>query len=400
MKGAIVVSIAAALAVSGCSSKSNTGGTSSGGSESKLSIQAVGQFDTEGNSLKADSSAAPVEPAGDGKAKCENVAIAMAGALTGDDANLGLNIVNGVRLAVKQHNDANKDCKVELKEFDTEGNEQKATQVVPNIINDKTVIGVVGPAFSGETQATGPLFNQAGLVSATASATRPTLTDNGWKTFFRGLGSDALQGPAIANYITKVKGAKKVCVIDDSTPYGTGIADEVKKTLGAANDASCSMQVKKGDKDFSAVVTKMSGAKPDAIFYGGYYAEAAPLLSQLRAGGVNALFSAGDGVNDRKFVELAGDAAKGAILGCPCGEGPESFQKAYADLAGQEPGVYSAEAYDLATIMLTAIDKGKITRPDMLSFFQSYNGQGLQGTYKWTPKGELEKTGVWMYEVK
>ncbi|MCE5288815.1 MAG: branched-chain amino acid ABC transporter substrate-binding protein [Nocardiaceae bacterium] len=400
MKGAIVVSIAAALAVSGCSSKSNTGGTSGGGSESKLSIQAVGAFDTEGNALKAEAAATPVNPAGDGKAKCKDVAIAMTGALTGDDAALGLNIVNGVRLAVKQHNDANKDCKVELKEFDTEGSADKATQVVPNIINDKTVVGVVGPAFSGETQATGELFSQAGLVSATASATRPTLTDNGWKSFFRGLGSDALQGPAIANYVTKVKGAKKVCVIDDSTPYGTGIADEVKKTLGAANDASCTMQVKKGDKDFSAVVTKMSAAKPDAIFYGGYYAEAAPLLSQLRAGNVEAVFSAGDGVNDPKFVELAGNAAKGAILGCPCGEGPESFQKAYADLAGQEPGVYSAEAYDLATIMLTAIDQGKITRPDMLAFFKGYDGQGLQGTYKWNAKGELEKSGVWMYEVK
>jgi branched-chain amino acid transport system substrate-binding protein len=404
MKGAFVVSIAAALAVSGCSDKTTgtPGGTGDGGGgeATELSIQALAAYDVEGNKLEADTAATPVDPAGDGKAKCEGVSLAMTGALTGADAALGINIVNGVKLALQKHNEANPDCQVGLKEFDTEGDPQKASQVVPNIINDKEIVGVVGPAFSGETKATGQIFADAGLVSTTASATNPTLTENGWKTFFRGLASDASQGPAVANYLTKVAGAKKICVIEDNTDYGTGLAKAVNETLGGAASADCAAQVKKGDKDFSAVVTKVQAAKPDAIFYSGYYAEGATLVSQLRAAGVTATFASGDGTNDPQFVAQAGDAAKGAILSCPCGKGPESFLEEYKEMAGQEAGVYSAEAYDLTTILLAGIDQGKTSRADLLEFVTTYDGQGLQGNYKWSPTGELEKSGVWIYEVK
>ncbi|NED67084.1 ABC transporter substrate-binding protein, partial [Streptomyces sp. SID10244] len=93
-----------------------------------------------------------------------------------------------------------------LKPFDTEGDPQKATQVAPQIANDDAIVGLIGPAFSGETKATGGIFNQAGLVSVTASATNPTLTDNGWKTFFRGLANDDVQGPAVAKYLTGTMG--------------------------------------------------------------------------------------------------------------------------------------------------------------------------------------------------
>ena len=90
----------------------------------------------------------------------------MAGALTGPDAALGINIKNGVQLAIDQHNKANPGCQVQLKQFDTEGDPQKATQVAPQIVDDAYTIGLLGPAFSGETKATGPIFYQAGLVAA------------------------------------------------------------------------------------------------------------------------------------------------------------------------------------------------------------------------------------------
>ena len=95
----------------------------------------------------------------------------MAGALTGPDAALGINIKNGVQLAIDQHNAANPGCQVQLKPFDTEGDPQKATGIAPQIVDDQYTIGLVGPAFSGETKATGTVFDQAGLVAATASAT-------------------------------------------------------------------------------------------------------------------------------------------------------------------------------------------------------------------------------------
>src|SRR5882724_2158321 len=153
-------------------------------------------IDANGKEIKPPDTATAADPAGDGKANCPPVSIAMAGALTGADAALGINIKNGVQLAIDKHNAANPGCQVQLKPFDTEGDPQKATQIAPQIVDDAFTIGLVGPAFSGETKATGQVFDQAGLVAATASATNPTLSQNGWKTFFRGLANDAVQGPS------------------------------------------------------------------------------------------------------------------------------------------------------------------------------------------------------------
>ena len=167
------------------------------------------QIDEKGAEVKAAEGAAPADPAGDGKANCPPVSIAMAGALNGPDAALGINIKNGVQLAIDKHNAANPGCQVQLKPFDTEGDPQKATAIAPQIVDDQYTIGLVGPAFSGETKATGGVFDQAGLVATTASATNPTLSENGWKTFFRGLANDAVQGPSVANYMKNALGLQE-----------------------------------------------------------------------------------------------------------------------------------------------------------------------------------------------
>ena len=90
----------------------------------------------------------------------------MAGALTGANAALGLNILYGANVAIDEHNKANPDCQVTIKQFDTEGDAQKATQVAPQIVGDPTILGLLGPAFSTETEATGPIFFQAGSAVA------------------------------------------------------------------------------------------------------------------------------------------------------------------------------------------------------------------------------------------
>ena len=142
-----------------------------------------------------------VLPAGDGKAKCDSgLTLAYIGAETGPNAQLGINIYNGVQLAVDQHNKANPGCQVQFKKFDTEGDPGKAPGVVTQAVNESDIIGVVGLPFSGESKATGGIFEQADLVHITASATNPDLTKNGWTTFFRALGNDNVQGPAAAKF--------------------------------------------------------------------------------------------------------------------------------------------------------------------------------------------------------
>lgn len=402
----VALVMTAGLVLAGCSSKSAGGTTSTSGStggstaSSSLSIQPLVQVDATGKTVTASGGSTAADPAGDGKATCSNISIAMAGALTGPNAALGTNILNGLKLAVDQHNKANAGCQVTVKQFDTEGDPQKATQVAPQIVSDTSVIGLLGPAFSGETKATGPVFNQAGLLSLTASATNPGLTTNGWSNFFRGLGNDNSQGGAIASYMKDTLGFKKVCVVEDDSDYGIGLADVVTKTLGSVADSACAAKVKTGDKDFSATVQIIKDAAPDAVYYGGYYAEAAPLLSQLRSGGVTAAFASGDGTNDPEFVKQAGDASKGAYLTCPCGPAPDKFAADYKAMFSVAPGVYSVEAYDLGTIMLKGIDKGITTRADMVKFVASYDGTGLAKNYKWDSTGELASASTWVYQVK
>jgi len=401
VRSAFALSSAAlvALGIAGCQQQSTSnGGSSTAPSDLKIVEQV--QIDQNGAEVKPEAGTVPLNPAGDGKATCPPVSLAMAGALTGPDAALGINIKNGVQLAIDQHNKANPGCQVQLKPFDTEGDPQKATQIAPQIVDDAFTIGLIGPAFSGETKATGQVYDQAGLVAATASATNVTLSEQGWKTFFRGLANDGVQGPSVANYMKNNLGYKKICVVDDSTDYGLGLAQSIRETLGPVADAACNISVKKGDKDFSAAVNQVKGASPDGLFYAGYYAEAAPFVQQLRDGGVTATFVTGDGAKDPELVKQAGESSKGALISCPCGPATGEFAKQYKDAFQVDPGTYSTEGYDLAAIMLKGIDSGKITRADLLDFVRNYQGQGMARKYQWTETGELTDAQVWIYKVQ
>jgi len=396
---ALVVSVG--LVLTGCSSKTAGGGPTASAGSTDLTISPLVQIDTKGAEVKSDTSVTPADPAGDGSAKCAStVTIAMAGALTGGNAALGINIENGAKLAIKQHNDKNKDCQVQYKGFDTEGDPAKAPAVATSIVNNANIIALLGPAFSGETKATGATFHDANLLSLTASATNPALTTNGWNNFFRGLANDAVQGPSVAQYLVNTLKFAKVCVVQDDSDYGVGLAEQITTGLGKAADAACATKVKTGDKDFSAAAQSISSAAPDAVFYAGYYAEAAPFVKQLKDGGFKGAFVSADGANDPQFVKQAGSSAKDAYLSCPCGPAPDSFEKAYTAAYSTASGVYSVEAYDLATIMLKGIDSGVTDRAGMVSFVKSYDGQGLARHYKWTDTGELAKALIWIYQVK
>lgn len=395
----------ALLAVAGCTQSaptenSTTGSAAQDAAPTDLEIVAQMPIDGDGNEVKLAAGAVPVSPAGNGTATCPPLTIAMAGPLTGADAPFGGNVRDGAQLAVDQHNAANPGCQVQLKAFDTEGDPQKATAIAPQIVDDAAIVGLVGPTWSGETKATGSVFDQAGLVALTPAATNVALSEQGWKTFFRGLSSDGVQGPSLANYLKNVAGVKKACVIDDSTDAGVGQADAVRQTLGPITDTACNISVKKGDKDFSAAVTQVKNQSPDVVVYASYYTEAALLLQQLRDAGYTGLFSGPDGLKDPQFVKAAGQAAEGAILSCPCGPAPASFSDEYSKKFGQAPGTYSVEAYDLATILLTGIDSGAVTRDALLEFVRGYSGQGLAREYRWTDTGELTSNMIWIYKVQ
>lgn len=336
--------------------------------------------------------------AGGGKA-CD-LKIGFFGALTGDAANLGINIKNGAELAVNQYNEKNPDCKVSLVTFDSQGDPSVAPGLAQKAVTDKKLVGIVGPAFSGESKAADPIFDKAGLNIITASATNPALSTNGWKTFHRILGNDATQGPAAAKYIKDVLKAEKAFVIDDSSEYGKGLADIVRKDLGGQVAGTDAVQQKQ--TDFSGTVTKVVASKAPAVFYGGYYAEAALLVKQLRSAGYKGTFVAADGVKDDGFIKAAGSAAEGAIVTCPClppdkaGDFAAAYKKAY----NSDPATYSAEAYDAANVFLAGIKAGKTSSEDMNAFIGSYDEKGVTKQVKFDDKGEPAEVTVWAYKVE
>lgn len=375
----------ASLALGACAARDQGGSSSDNSSSAAAPSQAANAAD----------------PRGDGKAQCSGVSLAYVGTINGNSAALGVNILKGADLAVKQHNQANPNCQVTLKQFDTEGKPDKAPGVVTQVINAPDVLGIVGLPFSGESKAVGDQINNAGLVSLTPSATNPDLASHGWKTFFRGMGNDAVQGPAAAKFLTNTLKANKVCVVEDDSEYGIGLASQAIQALGAK--ASCTDKVKTGQTDFSAVVNKISTENPDAIFYAGYYPEAGPFAQQLNDKGVTAKFVGPDGVKDPEFVQGAGSAAAAnSYFTCPCvpEDNFKDFTTAFTQAEGQAPGTYSAEGYDVTTILLKGVDKGLKDRASLVDFVKNYDGQGLTKHFKWNDKGELFETPVWSYKVQ
>jgi branched-chain amino acid transport system substrate-binding protein len=396
---AAVLLTAGALALSGCASKGKKTDNNppppanSGASSSSANTGASSAPATKLN---------PVLPAGDGNAKCTGVSIAYIGALTGPNAALGIAISNAAKLAVDQHNKNNPGCQVKIKTFDSQGDPSVAPGVVTQAINESDIIGIVGLPFSGESKATGAALNSAGLVNISPSATNPGLSQNGWKTFHRVLGNDASQGPAAAKFITDSLKATKVCVIQDDSDYGKGLAASITKALGS--DVTCTDSVKTGQKDFSATVAKVTQANPDAVFYSGYYAEGGPFAQQLHSAGYKGKFVAPDGVKDPQFIKLAGEAAaQGAYFTCPCvpADASAEFASQYQAKFGTPPQTYSAESYDAATILLSGIDHGNTTRAKELNWVNNYDADGITKHIKFDGTGELAgQPAIWAYVVK
>jgi len=352
---------------------------------------------------KADS---PSEGNDTANAAC-GLKIGFFGALTGDAAGLGIHMRNGTKLAIDQYNKANADCKVELLELDSQGDPAKAPALAQQAVSDAKVTAIIGPAFSGESEVADPIFEEAGLPTITPSATRPSLSTKGWKTFHRGVGNDASQGPAAGRYIQSVLKADKVYLVDDQSAYGAGLADEVKKVLGAKVVASDKVQVKQ--TDFSAVSTKIVNSGSTALFFGGYYTEAGLLLKQLKGAGWKGTMIAGDGVNDANFIKVAGKAvAEGTILTCPCAPATAAkgtFVTDYkAAFDNAEPGTYADVSYDIANIALEGIKAGNATREKLNTYITGYNKAGAATgvTYKFEPTGELDPAQVivWAFKVK
>jgi branched-chain amino acid transport system substrate-binding protein len=347
-----------------------------------------------------------------GQTTTQTATIGFVGALTGDNANLGINIRDGMRVAIDEEN-AKGGTQITMKEFDTAGDPAQASTIKDRFIGDRSVIGIVGPAFSGETKAVLPDIEAGGLPMISASATNkdlPTVVANG-KAFHRIIADDLLQANGVVSYLTGLNPRpRSVAYINDNTEYGKGLADDVEKG-GTAKGLTRALTATVDPKaqDFSATVNAVRGADPSHIFYGGYYAEAGRLRKQLVDAGVTAEFISGDGSLDPGFITAAGPAAaENAKLSCPCNlalEGStgslKSFYDSFRSKIGKEPGLYSPEAYDAAKILIQGIKAGNTDRAKLLDYLEGFGTyEGVSKSISFEPNGNLKSKTFFVFQVK
>ena len=354
-----------------------------------------------GDDKKADPATTTAAGGSGEGATCSGVKIGFIGALSGDNGALGTNMINGAQIAIDEFNAANPNCQVAFDtSFDSQGDPAQATPLADKIVNDAAIIGLIGPGFSGESKATMPKFEAAGLPMITPGATNAKLSTNGWKMFHRILANDDKQAPGVVTLIKDTVKGTKVGVIDDASDYGKGLADSVRSGLGALDVADAQIDPKAAD--FSAAITKMKDAGVDTIFYGGYYAEAAKLVKQIRDAGLTATFVSGDGSLDQAFVDNAGSAADGAYLtatGAPADVNAD-FQAAFNAKFKKDPALYSPEAYDCAKVLLAGIAAGKVTRADLAAFVSAYDQPGITKQIKFDATGEPVGNAVYYSVVE
>lgn len=334
--------------------------------------------------------------------------IGFMGDLTGPDSAIVIPPKNGATLAFEEYNATNPKIKIELVPYDTQGKENQAAALAPQAISKDKVVGLIGPAFSGESEAAGPILEQGKIPSLTPSATRPTLSEHGWKFWHRMVATDAYQGSGVADFMIKAKSPKKAYVINGKKAYSVGIGDSAFnefKTKGVPTERD---QIDEASSDFSSTVTKVKAANPDVIFYGGYYSEGGKLLKQLRDGGVKALWASGDGSLDAQLISGAGAAqAEGAVLACPCfipfGEQSDPKLKTFVDTYktkfNVDPAIYATEGYDAAQAFVAAVKAGNTTGEKINEFFKTYSADGVSKPIKWGDNGELGSTTIHIYEV-
>ena len=361
-----------------------------------FAIVAASCGDDKGSSSKTTAGGAGVS--------CKNLTVAMQGPLTGSYAGLGKPVTQGIQLAIDQFNAKNAGCQIKYQPEDSQGDPALAPAIAKKLVAQKDVIAVVGPEFSGESDASGPTYSEAGLVTVSPSATRIDLTTKGYKSFHRVLGSDGVQGPGIARYMQNTLKPKTVAVIDDASAYGKGLGDIVKSTLGAAVTVTDSIDPKA--QDYSAAVTKVKAGNVDVVFFGGYYEAAGRLAKQLRDAGVKATLVFGDGVKDAGFITSAGPAAaEGAYITCTCTDAASlpagaDFVTAYKAKFGEDPGTYAAEAFDSANLLLAGITAGKQDRASLLDFVNTVSFTGITHAIKFTATGEVDVKKTYAFQVK
>ena len=331
--------------------------------------------------------------------------------LTGPNAHLGKDNENGARLAVEEVNTQGlvingKKVTLEFVGEDDASDPKQGTQVAQKLVDQK-VVAVVGHLNSGVSIPASKIYSEAGIAQISPSSTNPEYTNQGFKTTYRLVGTDAQQGPVLAKYTLEKLKAKNIAIVDDSTQYGKGLADEFEKTI-LASGSKVVIHEATNDKatDFKAILTNIKSKKPDVILYGGMDATGGPFAKQAKELGITAKIIGGDGICSPTLAQLAGDAAENVIcstVGVPKESlaNGEAFIKKYEERFKSQVEIYSPMAYDAVMVIVDAMKRSNSTEASaILGALPTTDFNGLSGHITFDAKGDLKESVITLNQYK
>jgi branched-chain amino acid transport system substrate-binding protein len=335
------------------------------------------------------------------------IKIGVAGPITGPNAAFGAQLKNGTEQAVEDINAAGgvMGQKLVLSVGDDVSDPKQGVSVA-NKFAAEGIKWVVGHFNSGVSIPSSEVYQEAGIIQTTPASTNPRLTERGQWNTFRTCGRDDQQGEVAGSYLAKSFKGKKVAVVHDKTPYGKGLADETQKAMNKQGLKEVMYEgINTGEKDYSALVSKLKQANVDVVYFGGLHTEAGLIIRQMRDQGLNAPMMSGDGIVSSEFVSIAGPGAEGTLMTFSPDPRKNPNAKAAVEKFRKknfEPEAYTLYSYAAVEVYKQAAEAVKSTDPKKMAEYM-HSGKTFKtviGDLSFDKKGDITRPDYVMYVWK
>ncbi|WP_448952820.1 branched-chain amino acid ABC transporter substrate-binding protein [Labrys neptuniae] len=335
------------------------------------------------------------------------IKIGIGAPITGPSAASGAQIKQGTELAIKNINAAGGVLgqKLESEVGDDQSDPKQGVSVANKFVGDG-VTWVVGHYNSGVTIPASEVYSDNGIVAITPAATNEKVTDRKLWDMFRTCGRDDQQAKVWVDYVKAKYPGKKIAIVHDKTTYGQGLGENAKKLMAADGMKEVLFEgVNTGEKDYSAIVTKLKAAGADVLIYGGLYTEAALILKQLRDQGMQTVMVSGDGLVSSEFATIGGDAVIGTQMSfAPKAEDDPAnaaIVKQFKD-AGFTPEGYTLKAYAAVQVLAQAAAEAKSADPQKMAEVM-HSGKAFKtviGDVAYDEKGDMKQIDYVIFSWK
>jgi branched-chain amino acid transport system substrate-binding protein len=329
------------------------------------------------------------------------VKFGVAGPITGPNAATGAQMKNGVDQAAADLKTI-LGQKITVEYGDDVSDPKQGVSVANNFAADGVKF-VIGHYNSGVTIPASEVYQENGILEITPASTNPTVTERGMWNIFRTCGRDDQQGQVAGKYILAHFKGKKIAFVNDKTTYGKGLADETLKTIRAGGMKEVLNEgVNTGEKDYSALISKIKQSGADLVYFGGLYTEGGLIVRQMRDQGVQAPLMGGDGITSDEFATVGGPGVIGTLM--TYGPDPRNRPEAKAVVAefrkkGFEPEAYTLYSYAGVQIIKQAAEAAKSLDPKKVAD-KMHSGMVFHtvlGPYSYDKKGDITKLDYVMY---